>query len=171
MVTIKEHNTLFFDFPEESRTWIFQSVVALTTHQILQTKDMMRQFVQTWDSHSVAVQSDYALVGSHFLVVVADEQYVKVGGCSGDSLHRFIRDCGEIVGVNWLDRLSIAVVQNDKYLFFPKKQLIAWAQDQPDLSDVFLINGNIATLKEFKSSFCIPILESWIGSALDVQKV
>lgn len=171
MVTIKERNALFSDFPEESRLWIFQSVVALTSHQIIQTQDMMRQFVQAWDSHSVAVKSDFALVDRHFLVIVADERYVKVGGCSGDSLHRFIRDCGELVGVNWLDRLPIAVAQNDTILFFPKKQLIAWAQDQPDLSDVFLINANVATLKEFRPSFSIPILESWIGSALDVQKV
>lgn len=171
MVTIKDRNNLFPDFHDDSRIWIFQSVVALTAHQITQMQDLMRQFVAVWDSHSVAVKSDYGLVSDHFLVIVADERYVKVGGCSGDSLYRFIRESGEIVGLNWLDRLLIPVAQNDKILFFPKKQLIAWAQKQPDLSKVFLINRNVATLKEFRSSFSIPILESWIGSALDVQKV
>ncbi|MEO6894191.1 MAG: hypothetical protein ABI136_04090, partial [Ginsengibacter sp.] len=79
------------DFHDNSRVWIYQADRAFSKQELTELGKKIEKFGEVWHSHGSAVRSYANLLFDHFIILMADESQVKVGGCSTDSSFRFIK--------------------------------------------------------------------------------
>ncbi len=102
--------------PANARVWVYQSNRAFTAQEMAEIELRLKDFVNQWTSHKVGVEGDGAIIYNRFIVLMADEEKVKLGGCSIDSSVHFIKALERDYGLNFFDRWNIAYLQGDKVL-------------------------------------------------------
>ena len=81
------------DFDDNSRVWVYQSNrIFFNKRNAYKLEEQLENFTKEWNSHGSAVKSYANLFFGQFIVMMADETHVKVGGCSTDSAFRFIKN-------------------------------------------------------------------------------
>ena len=80
------------DFDDNSRVWIYQCNRIFTMKEALQLEETLENFTKEWNSHGSPVRGFANLFFGQFIIIMADETHVKVGGCSTDSILRFIKN-------------------------------------------------------------------------------
>lgn len=150
-------------FSPLSRTWVFQAEKELTDEEIAQGKKLIQEFIENWTSHRVDLPANGDILFRRFLVFVADDQRVAVGGCSQDSLMRFIH----MLGTEWnnplLERTQVAYRQtpDSPVEILPLDQLKD-AYQKGVIQDTTLVYDNLVnTLEKFETSWLKPLKESW----------
>ncbi|MCB9225093.1 MAG: hypothetical protein R2780_01455 [Crocinitomicaceae bacterium] len=96
------------NLPPYARVWVFQANRFLKPEEVTYVQDHMRDFIGQWASHGNELYGDFAVEYNLFLVVGADESKSPTSGCSIDSLNRKIREIGDVLGIDFFDRLKIA---------------------------------------------------------------
>ncbi len=93
--------TEFKALPDKSKAWIFAANRPLTAdeREIIDTE--VPNFLSQWTAHGAPVPASHEIRDDQFLVIAADES-VAPGGCSIDSLFRFVRALGEHLEIDML---------------------------------------------------------------------
>jgi len=79
------------DISKSSRVWIYQATRIFSIQEALEIEDRLEQFTQNWQSHGAPVKAVGLLLFGQFIVLIADETNIPVGGCSTDSSVREIK--------------------------------------------------------------------------------
>ena len=79
------------DISKSSRVWIYQATRIFSIQEALEIEDRLEQFTQNWQSHGAPVKAVGLLLFGQFIVLIADETTIPVGGCSTDSSVREIK--------------------------------------------------------------------------------
>src|SRR5690348_8817249 len=95
-------------FAPNSRVWIYQSSRLFTLSEALEIEALINKFCGEWRSHGDEVNAYGNLFFGQFLVLMADENSTKVGGCSTDSSVRFVKELGNQFKVDFFDRNTLA---------------------------------------------------------------
>src|SRR6187200_846781 len=106
--------TIPADFHDTSRVWIYQSSRLFTIPEAFQIEDMLKAFVQKWQSHGTPVKGYANLLYGQFIIIMADETATGVSGCSTDSSVRIIKEIENQFSVSLFDRQTLAFVIKDK---------------------------------------------------------
>lgn len=158
--------TDFDHMPPHSRVWIYQADRVLTQDEVAQLHAQIKTFCDGWEAHKQPVKAYGAVLHNLFLLLMADNDFHEVSGCSIDSSVAFVRSAGEALGVDFFNRLNIAAFSNDQWQLFPLasfKQLMAEGEVKPT-DRVF--NYQIATKEQLQRSFSVPVSESWLAKFL-----
>ncbi len=107
------------DFDDNSRVWVYQSNRPFSINEALEIEEQLENFTKEWNSHGSAVRSYANLFFGQFIVMMADETDVKVGGCSTDSAFRFIKNLEKDYNVQLLDRQTLAFIVREKIHLIP----------------------------------------------------
>ena len=86
------------DFSPLSRVWVYQSSRLFTLQEALQIEKMLEDFIGQWTSHGAGVKGYANLFFGQFIVLMADETGVTVGGCSTDSSVRMVKELEREIG-------------------------------------------------------------------------
>src|ERR1700754_3011926 len=98
----KELETLLPEgFSENARVWIYQSSRAFIEKEANEINEQLYQFYSQWQSHGAPVKGWAKLLFRQFIVVMADETEVMVGGCSTDSSVRVVKSIERQYDVNF----------------------------------------------------------------------
>ena len=111
------------DFTNNSKVWIYQSSRLFSIAEAFEIETMLSTFVAKWQSHGAAVKGYANLFFGQFIVMIADEANVTVGGCSTDSSVRVIKQIEETFSVNMFDRQSLAFIVKDKVQGFQARKI------------------------------------------------
>jgi hypothetical protein len=111
------------NFSPDSKVWIYQSSRLFSLSEALDIETLLNKFSAEWRSHGAEVNAYCNLFFGQFVVLMADETNVGVGGCSTDSSVRFIKELGQKFGVDFFDRTSMAFLVKDKIQMLPLNQL------------------------------------------------
>ncbi len=157
------------NFSASSKVWIYQSSRLFTLSEALEIETLLNKFAAEWRSHGAEVNAYCNLFFGQFIVLMADESEVGVGGCSTDSSVRFIKELGERFGVDFLNRTNLAFVIKEKIQILPITQL-SYAFENGFINNDTLFFNNLVTTKEaLETNWIIPIKESWLASRLPSQ--
>jgi hypothetical protein len=154
------------DFSPLSRVWVYQSSRLFTLQEALQIEKMLEDFIGQWTSHGAGVKGYANLFFGQFIVLMADETGVTVGGCSTDSSVRMIKELERLFGVDFFDRQSLAFMVKDKVQLLPYTQLQYAADHQYIQSDTLYFNNLIATKKELEEGWLVPVKDSWLAGKI-----
>jgi len=163
-LNFKEH--LPADFNDTSRVWIYQSSRLFLISEALEMEDMLNEFVANWKSHGDAVKGFASLLFGQFLVLMADESSISVGGCSTDSSVHLIRSLEEKFNVQLLDRQNLAFVVKEKIQVLPLNQLDYAVENNFIDTDTLYFNNIVLSKKEMIEKWIIPVKDSWLAKRL-----
>ena len=150
-------------FYDLSRVWIYQADREFTEEEIKELDSRLLRFTTSWTSHRVKVKAAADLLYNRFLVFMVDDSYTGVGGCSIDSLLKEVQQIQKDYNVNLLDRLQLAVLENEEVKVYHKDDLIDKLKDKELDESTLLFDNLVSNKKEFETEWLKPIKESWLS--------
>jgi hypothetical protein len=161
-MNLEYKNLLPADFAPNSRVWIYQASRLFSLGEALALEEKLQSFTETWKSHGDPVKGAAFLFFGQFIVLIADETSVGVGGCSTDSSVRVIKEIEQEFNVNLFDRTQLAFVIKDKVQLLPLSQFnYALENGFLDLQTLYF-NNTVGTKKELEENWIIPVAKSWL---------
>jgi hypothetical protein len=154
------------DFDSNSRVWIYQCNRIFTMKETLQLEETLENFTKEWNSHGSPVEGYANLFFGQFIIIMADETDIKVGGCSTDSILRFIKNIEQDYHVELLDRQTLAFIIKEKVQLLPLSDVNYYIQNELITPDTLYFNNTILTKKELLNHWIIPVKESWLASRI-----
>lgn len=149
-------------FPDESRVWIYQADMPLPADAIPALNARIEDFAKEWTSHNKALHATGGLLHEMFLILVADESHAGASGCSIDTSVRFIRQLGELYGVDFFDRLHFAYLDEEEIRKLHRDE-IHDAYERGIINDETLFFDNLVNTKgAFVTKWVSPLKETWI---------
>ena len=156
-------------FDDQSKVWIYQSSRLFSLQEALQIEDLLKEFVAGWKSHGTPVKGSAYLFFGQFIILMADETNVGVGGCSTDASVRFIKDLGQRFGTDFFNRTNLAFLIRDKIQVLPMSQ-VQYALDNGFINaDTLYFNNLVQTKQELEKNWIIPVKNSWLSSRLTLK--
>lgn len=150
----------------ESRVWIYQSNRNLNGVESQLMKDELTGFNKDWVSHGSKVHSFADLFFNRFIILMADETMVQVGGCSTDSSTNFIKKLESQFNVSLFDRQLLAFLINDKIETVSLDSVNTGVEDGLITADTLYFNNTILTKKDMLNNWIIPVKDSWLAGRL-----
>ncbi len=156
------------DFHNSSRIWIYQSNRLFSMAEAFEMEDMLNDFLQSWKSHGDPVKGFANLFFGQFIILMADESAITVGGCSTDSSVHLIKDIEKRFQVDLLNRQNLAFIVKDKIELLPLNQL-AYAFENGFIdSNTLYFNNTVLTKKDLLEKWLIPVKESWLANRIKI---
>lgn len=156
-------------FSENSKVWVYQSSRAFIEKEETEINEQLHQFYAQWLSHGEPVKGWARLVFKQFIVVMADETDIHVGGCSTDASVRVIKSIERQYEVNMFDRLMLTFLVNGKAQMLPMNQ-VQYALDKGYIQhDTPLFNNTVVTKKDLVDNWLVPLNKSWLAARLKME--
>ncbi len=154
------------DFDKNSRVWVYQSNRAFSISEVLQIEESLENFCKEWNSHGSEVKSYANLFFGHFIILMADETQIKVGGCSTDSSLRFIKKIEQDYNVKLLNRQMLAFIVKESIRLIPLSKVNISIESEILTPDTLYFNNTILTKKELLTNWIIPVKDSWLAQRI-----
>ena len=154
------------DFHNNSRVWVYQCNRQFTVNEALQIEKFLANFSEEWNSHGNAVKGYGNLFFGQFIIFMADETNVKVGGCSTDSSVRLIKNIEQDFQVQLLDRQLLAFIVKERIQLLPLKQVNYFIENGLITPETLYFNNTILTKKELLQHWIIPVKDSWLAGRI-----
>jgi hypothetical protein len=154
------------DFNENSRVWIYQADRLFLISEALDMEDMLKDFVNSWNSHGTPVKGYANLLFGRFLVFIADETATGVSGCSTDSSVRLVKQIEQKYNVEMFNRQLLAFIVKDKIEQIPLSQLNYALENNLITPNTLYFNNTVLTKKEMEQNWIIPVKDSWMKKHL-----
>ena len=148
---------------DHSRVWIYQSSRPFSDREISEINEQLLQFYTQWKSHGAAVDGWARVFFDRYVVFIADESRVPLGGCSMDDAQRVVKSLERQYQVRLFDRLSISFLVKEKIEVLPMNQ-VQYALDKGFIQmDTPMFNNLVATKKEFIETWISPLSATWLA--------
>jgi len=159
-------NVLPPDFSPASKVWIYQSSRPFSEEEEIEINEQLHNFYSQWQSHGAEVKGWAKLVFSQFVVVMADEKYSGVSGCSTDGMVRVVKSLERQYQVDLFDRLTITFLVNEKPQPLPIQQ-VKYALEKGYIeTDTLLFNNTVDTKEKLESEWLVPLDKSWLWNRI-----
>lgn len=157
-------------FTDDARVWVYQSSRAFIEREAQEINEQLYQFYTQWQSHGAAVKGWAKLLFNQFIVVLADETEVMVGGCSTDSSVRVIKSIERQYDVNFFDRMMLTFLIKNKAEMLPFGQ-VQYAIDKGYIdSNTPVFNNVVTTKKELVEKWTVPLSGSWLAGRVHLNE-
>lgn len=163
------HSLVPADFSDNARVWVYQSSRAFIDKEVNEINEQLLQFYSQWQSHGAPVKGWAKLLFNQFIVIMADETEVMVGGCSTDASVRVIKSIERQYDVNMFDRLMLTFLVNNKAEMLPLNQ-VQYAIDKGYINkDTPVFNNLIATKNDLLDNWLAPINSTWLAERVNLN--
>jgi hypothetical protein len=140
-------------FPDTARIWIYTSNRAVSDKEQQEMAGPINDFLDQWAAHGNPLLAAGAWLNPYQMVVALDEAQAGASGCSIDSQTRFMRGLGEKHNIDWFNRLSMVVEQNDEI------KLVSFFE-LSEHGDGLLYDPLVQRLGDIRSNWPVPMTES-----------
>lgn len=154
------------DFSPTSKVWIYQSSRPFLEEEETEINEQLHNFYTQWKSHGADVKGWARLVFNQFVVVMADEHYSGVSGCSTDGMVRVIKSLERQYQVDLFDRLTITFLVDEKPQPLPMQQ-VKYALEKGYIeTDTLLFNNTVDSKEKLESEWLVPLNKSWLWNRI-----
>lgn len=151
------------NFSASSRVWIYQSNRLFSMSEAFQIEEILDAFVADWKSHGAPVKGFATLFFGQFIVLMADESNISVGGCSTDSSVHMIKEIEKGFKVSMFERTNLAFVIKDKIQLLPLSQINYAIENGFIGTDTLFFDNTVPDKTAMTQRWIIPAGESWLG--------
>lgn len=151
------------NFKTSDKVWIYTSPKQFTSEQKDAILSKAEVFLGGWESHGSKVKGEIGIAYNHFIVVVADDCDGSMCGRAQDAQIRFIKELGEELALDLMDRMQLAYrkeiegdVEVKKMLDF-KASIAAGEIDE----NTIVFNNMVTNYGDFTTNWEVPLKESW----------
>ena len=150
-------------FAPTSRIWIYQSSRPFSSTESVQIQKSIDEFISAWTAHGAAVKGIGLIAFNQFIVLVADESYTQVSGCSTDSSVHFIQQVQQTLNTDFFNRRTLAFWMQDEVHLLDMGDLPSAMENQTIHAETLYFNNLVATLQDWINQWIQPVGESWIA--------
>ena len=157
------------DFSPNSRVWVYQCNRQLMLSEALNIEPLIEDFCNQWQTHGAKVKAYGNIFFGRFLVLMADESFAAVSGCSTDSSVRFVKSLEQQFQVEFFDRTALAFFSKDKIEVLPMSQLSYAFEHGFIIPETLYFNNVVNTKKALQEDWIIPVKNSWLARRLKIE--
>lgn len=150
--------------PPTARTWIYQSTRRLSLAEAITIRQRINGFVEQWTSHKADVLGWGDLLHDRFVILMADENHVSLGGCSIDSSVRFVKGLEAEFQTRFFDRWNIAYRKGNEVVSAGKEDFVKLLESGEVHDETIVFNNLIQTKQDLLDKWQVPYRESWLKS-------
>jgi hypothetical protein len=146
-------NSLFEGLPDSSKIWIYAANRPLDFEEAILVKNRINEFVKGWAAHGkpLSAQGDFLL--NRFIILAADESVTSASGCSIDSSVHFIKDLGNLLKVDFFNRMKLYVLKGEEITQIHMADLTSHSED-------LFFDPMMADLGDFRKNWLSPVKDS-----------
>jgi hypothetical protein len=149
------------ELPGHSRIWIYQSNRLLTDEETKQISEKTQSFLESWTAHNNALKGSFEIRYNRFLILMIDEKTAGASGCSIDKSVHFIQSLEKDYGINFFDRMSFAIKNDDSTEILPYKEFEKKLLEGELTDQTIVFNNLVKTKDELENKWEIPLKDSW----------
>jgi len=148
--------------PDTAKVWVYQSTRKFTLAEAISIRQRINEFVSQWTSHKAEVTGWGDILHNRFIVLMADNEQVHLGGCSIDSSVRFVKALEAEFNAKFFDRWNIAYVHDNDVLSCTREQLCKLIEEGGIHDETIVFNNMVQTKHELNTQWQIPYKSSWL---------
>ena len=153
--------TDFKNLPEDARVWVYQCNRSFTEEEQKLLHTQLEDYLNQWKVHGKSLLSAFELRYNRFIVIGASPDVHGVGGCSLDSLARFIQDLEVQYGVTLLDRMNVSYRQGEHIAYKTLADFKKMVKDKAVSAQTIVFNNLVNTKMEYEENWEVPLEDSW----------
>lgn len=151
-----------------SRVWIFQADRSLTDAECNTIRQEMDEFISKWASHGNDLYGQAEVAENFFLIVGVDEKRSPTSGCSLDALNRKVKETGTALGVDFFNRLNIAVEADHGINLLNMGQFKELARRDEITGQTTVYNNLIENVGELRENWKTTVSQSWHRNLMEI---
>lgn len=149
------------DLPDTARVWVYIANRALSNAEVEKSKSLLVDFMKGWTAHGAALTADATVLYNRFVILSVDEKRALASGCSIDKSVHFMKSLGEILGVDFFDRMLTPYLDNETIQCVGLHQFWALRKAGVVTDETIVFNPLAKSLGEFRQQWVIPFKNSW----------
>ena len=156
----------FDKMAENSRVWLYQSDRDLSVEEQNYILEETEKYLSTWAAHGEDLNSSVKLYYKRFLVILVDENFASVSGCSIDSSVRFVKALEKELTVNFFDRTKVAFLNEGNVFLEPLNKIKNRVSEGIISGDTLTFNNLVKNKAELEVNWMVPASETWLSRYL-----
>ena len=157
------------EFHTKSKVWIYQCNRIFSMSEVFQVESILEDFTNKWKSHGAPVKGFGTILYGQFVVLMADESYTTVGGCSTDTSQHLIKEIEKRFHVSMFNRELLAFWVKNRVQTIPYAQVGYALENNLLTPDTLYFNNLVNNKATMEKEWLQPIKESWLAKKI-VQK-
>lgn len=122
-------------------------------------------FVKSWTSHDRQLSASFDLIGECILLIQVDETTADASGCSIDKLTRFIKEIGQELNIDLMNRLLVAYDHNDQIAVVPAATVKELLSNGKMSGETLVYNTAVSNQEELKN-WKQALRDTWLSKYL-----
>ena len=148
----------FDQLPSTARLWIFTSPSPLDTAHI---QPPLQEFVRTWTAHRQDLLASAWVYDNYFILLAVDEAQTSASGCSIDKATHFVRDLGQSLNLNFLEKRRYFYRNGDQPIQVIDHQAMQAAVADGMVAETTLVADTLLTKVGDLDRLWLPFGQSW----------
>jgi hypothetical protein len=148
--------------PDSAKAWVYQSTRKFSLAEVISIRQRINEYVSQWTSHKAEVTGWGDILHNRFVVIMADDELVKLGGCSIDSSVRFVKMLEADFSAKFFDRWNIAYLKDNEVLSCNREELCKLIDEGHIHDETIVFNNMVQSKGELLNNWQIPYKHSWL---------
>jgi len=154
-------NTDYNNLPSSSRVWIYQANRTLTDNEVTFIEKKAAEFIDNWTRHGDDLKGSFIVKYNQFLVLLVDESFNNVSGCSIDASVRFIKEIEKELDIDLMDKMNVTFKDGNHINLVKLPQFQQYAKEGKITKDTIVFNNMVTTKEDFETHWEVPAGKSW----------
>ena len=146
---------------ENSKIWIYQSDRPFSTDEEHAIQKLLNAFTSQWQAHGQALAALAEIYHKQFIILSVDQEVAGATGCSIDKSVHLMKEIESHFNLNLFDRFSMTYLDNENIISCKREEFELRIKQGIITPQTLVFNNLIGTRKELKTSWNIPLADSW----------
>ena len=155
---------MFVDYelmPNDSRVWIYQSNREFNADEMVVLTTKIHDFIHVWKRHGEDLKASFVIKYNQFIVLLVDEKYNNVSGCSIDASVNLIKQLENHFEIDLTNKLNISFKDNVNINIVSLSDFQNYVKQEKISSNTVVFNNMVTTKEEFENNWEVAASKSW----------
>lgn len=149
------------EMPSNSRVWMYQANRELKQNEIESIQQSLIDFLNSWQRHGDDLKASFLIKYNQFVIVVVDENFTNVSGCSIDASVKLFQQFEKDFNVDFTNKMNISFKVNDTINIVKLSDFQKYAKEKKITSKTIVFNNLVNTKAEFEQNWEVEAENSW----------
>lgn len=153
--------TEYNNLPNNSRVWIYQADREFSIEEIEFISAKAILFIDNWTRHGDDLKGSFTIKYSQFLVLMVDESFNNVSGCSIDASVRFVQELEKELKIDLMNKMNISFKDGENINIVKLSEFQQYAKEKKITASTVVFNNMINTKEDFENNWEVTVDKSW----------
>lgn len=147
--------------PNDSRVWIYQSNREFNADELSILNDKIQGFIEEWKRHGADLKASYIIKYNQFIVLLVDESFSDVSGCSIDASVNLIKQLENTFEIDLTNKLNISFKDNLNINIVSLSDFQNYVKLKKITPSTVVFNNLVTNKEDFENNWEVAADRSW----------